>query len=280
MLNSLMRVPGVADRDWSGLKVLQIGGSPVAERTILRAREVLGDVLYCGYGLTETGLGTVMAPSEWFATVPGSRTLGSVGRPVPYVELEIRDEVGNRLAYGEQGEIWIRAPSQMLGYWNLAEETRPKLIAGWVLSGDIGLQDENGYVYILDRKEDTIVSGGFNIYPAELENVILELPGVVEVAVFAIPDERWGETPAVVCVIDPDAQQLTAEDVIAHCANRLGSMKKPRQVKFRSEQLPRKRHRQDPAQGAARASLGGTRSPRRCDLVERRRRHAAHHLRQ
>jgi len=126
----------------------------------------------------------------------------------------------------------------MEGYWGDSEATEQRMVDGWVLSGDIGRMDEQGYVYIVDRKDDMIISGGFNIWPAELENAILEHPQVVEAAVFAIPDAKWGETPVAICVVEPGAK-ATEEEVIELCRDRLGSYKKPSKVLFQLDPLPR-----------------------------------------
>lgn len=238
MLNLLVRRPGAAGRDWSRLKVIQLGGAPVARETVVLAREVFGDVLYQGYGQTEALPICMMGPAEWFSTVPGSDPLLSAGRPLPFADLEIRDVDNTAVPVGEEGEIAVRCEGQMAGFWDDPELTASRLVDGWVLTGDIGRVDENGFVYVLDRKDDMIISGGFNIWPAELENVILDVPGVVEVAVFGVPDERWGETPLALCVLDSEAAVLE-ETIIEECRRRLGSYKKPGRVEFRNEPLPK-----------------------------------------
>ena len=126
----------------------------------------------------------------------------------------------------------------MIGFWNNPEATAERLVDGWVLTGDIGMLDANGYLYMLDRADDMIISGGYNIWPAELENVITDHPAVIEVAVFGVPHERWGESPYALCVIKPGAE-VTEAEIIALCAERLGSYKKPGRVEFRTEALPK-----------------------------------------
>jgi acyl-CoA synthetase (AMP-forming)/AMP-acid ligase II len=238
MLNALARVPGAAERDWSHLKVLQVGGSPIADDTALLAREVFGMVLYQGYGQTEALPATMMGPREWFSTVPGSQPLRSAGRPLPFADLSIRDDDGRELPLGDEGEIAIRCDGQMSGFWKNEEATRARLRDGWVMTGDIGRLDRNGYLYVLDRKDDMIISGGFNIWPAELENVLLDHPAVVEAAVFGVPDERWGETPLALCVVAPGAN-VAEQELIERCRERLGSYKKPSRVELRTEPLPK-----------------------------------------
>ena len=145
-----------------------------------------------------------MTPEEWFADVEGSTPLRAAGRVLPFARVEIRDEDGNVSRSARRARSGAKVEGQMRGFWGDDELTATRLVDGWVHTRDIGRIDANGYVYVLDRADDMIVSGGFNIWPAELETVIADHPGVIEVAVFAIPHERWGETPmAVVCVDDP-----------------------------------------------------------------------------
>ncbi len=239
MLNMLAREPSARDRDWSSLKALQIGGAPIADDTALLAREVFGDVLYQGYGQTEAVPITMMGPREWFSTVDGSNPLRSAGRPLPFGDLEIVDpDTGEPLAVGEEGEIAIRCDGQMFGFWDNPEATAERMRDGWVLSGDIGKLDANGYLYVLDRKDDMIISGGFNIWPAELENVLTSHADVTEAAVFGVPSEQWGESPhAVVTVIE--GAMVTAEELIELCRDQLGSYKKPVAVDFTTHELPK-----------------------------------------
>lgn len=241
MLNSLARHPSAAGRDWSKLKVIQVGGAPIADDTALLAHKVFGPVLYQGYGQTEAVPVSMMGPDEWFSTVEGSNPLRSAGRALPFAYLEIRDteDPTRPLAIGEEGEIAIHCDGQMTGFWDDPDTSAERMTAdGFVLTGDIGRIDANGYLYVLDRKDDMIISGGFNIYPAELENVILDHPAVVEAAVVAAPDERWGETPVALCVVD-DPASVDPEEIIELCRTRLGSYKKPSRVELRTEPLPK-----------------------------------------
>lgn len=248
MLNALAREPSAPGRDWSALKVVQVGGAPIADETALLARDVFGHVLYQGFGQTEALPVCMMGPDEWFSQVDGSEPLRSTGRALPFAYLQIRDpdDPARELPLGEEGEIAVRCDGQMAGFWENPEATAERITAdGFVLSGDIGRLDENGYLYVLDRKDDMIISGGFNIWPAELENVIVDHPAVVEAAVFAAPHDRWGETPIAVCTVvegtpvDGDEAAAVASEIRELCAERLGSYKKPASVELRAEPLPK-----------------------------------------
>lgn len=239
LLNRFTRVPGAARRDWSHAKAFLMSGGPIAEETIRRARATFGDrPLYQLYGQTETGAVAVMGPDEWFAQPGGSSPLAACGRLHPWVDLEIRDESGAPIALGQAGEIAVRAEGQFEGFLNAPEESADRLVDGWVLTGDVGRLDVNGYLYLLDRKNDVIVSGGYNIHPLELENVLASHPAVVEVAVFGVPHATWGETPMAVCCVEAGAE-VTEDELRRLVADRLGSYMKPTHVQLTTEPLPR-----------------------------------------
>jgi acyl-CoA synthetase (AMP-forming)/AMP-acid ligase II len=238
LLAALVRHPDVQGADWSALRSIMVGGAPITDATARAAREVFGAVLFQGYGQTEAVPLAIMGPEEWFAQVPGSTPLRAAGRVAPYAQVEIRDQDGNPCPIGQDGEIVGRVEGQMHGYWGDPALSKTRLIDGWVHTRDIGRLDHNGFLYVLDRADDMIISGGFNIWPAELETVIADLPGVLEVAVFGIPHPRWGETPMAVVSIEPNAA-LTAEQVTTSCAMRLGSYKKPTVVEFTTDPLPK-----------------------------------------
>lgn len=239
MLNAMVRVPGAAERDWSSLKVLQIAAAPITSDTSLRGREVFGNVLYQLYGQTEALPLAAMGPNQWFATPEGSKPLRAAGLPLPFADLMILDpDTHEPLPLGEDGEIAGRCDGQMLGFWNDPEGTAERMHARMVLTGDIGRLDANGYLYVIDRKDDMIVSGGFNIYPAELENVLTDHPAVIEAAVFGVPSERWGETPCAHVCID-GSMAVDAAELITLCAERLGSYKKPGHVVVSTDPLPK-----------------------------------------
>jgi acyl-CoA synthetase (AMP-forming)/AMP-acid ligase II len=238
MLQALTRHPSVTDRDLTSLVAILVGGAPITDATALAAHQVFGDTLYQAYGQTEAVPLTAMGPQEWFGKIEGSAPLRSAGRVIPFVELEIRDADGAKAVVGGEGEIVARCEAQMRGYWGDEALTRTRLIDGWVHTGDIGKLDGNGYLYVLDRADDMIVSGGYNIWPAELETVIADHPEVIEVAVFAIPDPRWGETPMAV-VYTTESATVSEADIVELCASRLGSYKKPSRVDFTTEPLPK-----------------------------------------
>jgi acyl-CoA synthetase (AMP-forming)/AMP-acid ligase II len=239
ILSALAREPSGPGRDYSKLKMICVGGSPISEASTRRSFEVFGEVVYQVFGQTEAMPATTISPREWLSEVEGSNPLRSAGRAVPFVEVEILDpETAEILPPNSEGEIAVRADGMMKQFWSNPEATEERCVNGWVLSGDVGMLDDNGYLYILDRKDDMIISGGFNIYPAELENVISEHPLVVEVAVFPIPSERWGETPAAVCVVE-DPGAVTAEEIVELVSGRLGSYKKPSEVVISAEPLPK-----------------------------------------
>jgi acyl-CoA synthetase (AMP-forming)/AMP-acid ligase II len=238
MVNALNHEPTVRRRDWSRLKCMLVAAAPIADATALTAHEIFGDALYQGYGQTEVLLISFMGPRQWFGKVEGSTPLRSCGLVMPFADVEIWDDDNRPLPIGETGQIVARCDGQMTGFWNDPEGTRQRMVDGWVLTGDVGRIDRNGYLYLLDRADDMIISGGYNIWPMELENAISAHPGVMEVAVFGIPDPRWGETPCAVVVPKPGAE-VTPAEVVELCVERLGSYKKPGTVIVREEPLPK-----------------------------------------
>lgn len=238
MLPPLYRHPLATKEGWPALETILVGGAPITDATALRAREVFGDVLYQVFGQTEAVPLTVMTPEEWFADLPDASPLRAAGRVLPFALIEIRGPDGTPLPIGQEGEIYAKVEAQMRGFWEDDELTPRRLVDGWVRTEDIGRLDHYGYLYVLDRADDMIVSGGFNIWPAELETVINDHPQVREVAVFGIPDEQWGETPMAVCTVDPGAA-VTEAEIIALVTERLGSYKKPSRVTFTTDPLPK-----------------------------------------
>lgn len=238
MLRAIIQNPASRARDLSSLKCILIGAAPVQDSTILAARELFGDVLYQGYGQTEVLPVAFMGPQQWFAQVEGSNPLRACGMPLPYAQIQIWDDDNKSLPVGEVGEIVAKTDGQMSCFWNNPEATAERIVDGWIKTGDIGRIDKNGYVYLIDRGDDMIISGGYNIWPSELENVIAGHPKVIEVAVVGVPDEKWGETPCAIVVVRDDSL-VTESEIRDLVAEVLGSYKKPSIVQFRTTALPK-----------------------------------------
>ncbi len=238
MVNAVVHDNTARGRDFSAMKCLLIAAAPIQDATALAAREVFGDVLYQGYGQTEVLPVSMMNSAQWFADLSGSNPLRACGLALPFAEVEIWDDDNKPLPADEVGEIVARSDGMMTEFWNNPEATAERIVNGWIKTGDLGKIDRNGYLYIVDRADDMIISGGYNIWPAELENVIAGHPQVLEVAVFGIPHERWGETPYAVCVVEEGAS-VTAEEIVALVAEDQGSYKKPGGVRITTEPLPK-----------------------------------------
>ena len=233
----IVRLPQARQVDFSRLKFLMYGASPMPLDLL---RECM-DVFKCGfvqmYGMTET-TGTIVALEPEDHTPEGSERMRSAGKPLPNVEIAILDAEGNALPPRQVGEIATRSSANMRGYWNLDEATRRTMTAdGWLRTGDAGYLDEDGYVYVHDRVKDMIISGAENIYPAEVENAIFGHPAVAEVAVIGVPDDTWGESVKAVVVLK-DGKEATADDIMSFARTRIAGYKTPRSVDF-IEALPR-----------------------------------------
>lgn len=239
MVLDLLQVAGMEKRDWSAMKVLLIGAAPITEATVLKAHAVWGNAICQLYGQTEAVPASITMASDWIKQVTGSQPTRSLGKVHPFCEVEIRDpETHETLPFGAEGEICIRVAGQMPGYWKNPESTAKTLIRGFVHTGDMGYMDENGYFYMFDRKDDMILSGGYNIWPMELENVLATHPQVVEVVAFGVPHERFGESPYAIVKVK-DVTAVTEHELIELCAVELGSYKKPIKVEIGTESLPR-----------------------------------------
>jgi len=231
LFNALLHTPGFDRLDFSKLKVSLGGGMAVQRAVAERWKQVTGCTLTQAWGLTETSPGACINPLD----APDFN--GSIGLPISSTIITIRDDDGNELPVRQSGEICVEGPQVMRGYWNRPDETDKVMIDGRILrTGDIGYMDENGYVFIEDRKKDMILVSGFNVYPNEVEGVVVTHPGVLEVAAVAQPDERAGEIVALFVVRKDPA--LTEEDVVEHCRKSLTGYKVPKRVYFRDE-LPK-----------------------------------------
>jgi len=212
------------------LRWIITAGSPVPV-SLLERYVAMGIEIHQGYGLTECG-----GPATILSGADAVAKLGSAGKAFFHADVAVVDPDGKPCPPGEAGEVVIRSSANMTGYWNRAEATESTLRDGWLHTGDVAAMDSDGFVTILDRLTDMIITGGENVYPAEVEDAILAHPGVLEVAVIAQPSERWGESPCAVVVRSDPA--LTEADVVAWCQGRLARYKQPRTVVF-AETIPR-----------------------------------------
>jgi len=233
MTTSILSCPDREHYDVSSLRWAIGGGERTPEARIRAFSQYFTNARYIdAYGLTETvGGDTFMEPGLEITKI------GSTGRPVAHVEIEIRDDAGHRVAPGENGEICLRGPKVTPGYWKDPERTAAAFFGDWFRSGDVGYLDDDGFLYLTDRKKDMIISGGENIASSEVERVIYELPQVREVAVIGMPDERWGERPVAIVVL-ADSAALDLPDLTDHCRQRLAAFKVPKQLIIR-DSLPR-----------------------------------------
>lgn len=234
VIQMLLEVPGVAEMNLTSLNRIAYGAAPIGEAVLKRAIEVFGCGFMHTYGMTETaGTVVMLAPEDHDPDGPRAHRLRSCGLPMPWNELALIDPVtGEPVARGEVGEIRIRSRVNMLGYWNKPEETAKTISTdGWLCTGDAAWQDVDGYLYIHDRFKDMIVSGGENIYPTEIENVLYDHPGVAAVAVIGVQHDRWGETPRAF-VVAREGAKPTEADLIAFTRERLAHYKCPTSVAF------------------------------------------------
>jgi long-chain acyl-CoA synthetase len=222
-------------RDVSSVALVSFGGAPSATETLRRAHEAFPTArLLHLYGATETApIATGVLGVEDLLDTPRAR---SCGQPAVGVDVEIRLDDGGRAGVGEVGEVVVRGPNVMGGYWNKPEQTAAAMRDGWYHTGDLGYMDDEAFVFLVDRAKDMIVSGGENVYSTEVEDVLYRHPAVLEAAVFAVPDERWGE--AVHGIVVPRAP-VTADALIAHCRARIAGYKVPKAIDVRAEPLPK-----------------------------------------
>jgi long-chain acyl-CoA synthetase len=219
-----------------GMRTMTYGGSPITPALLRRALDAIGPVLLQLFGMTETAtIGTMLAPADHDPAQPSR--LASCGRPLPGVELCIVQLDGKPAAAGESGEILIRSPSVMKGYWNRPDASAAALQDGWYRTGDVGYLDAQGYLFIQDRLKDLIVSGGENVYPAEVERALAEHPSVADVAVFGVPDPKWGEAVKAAVVLR-GSKAATADALMEFARSRIAGYKCPKSVDF-IDVLPR-----------------------------------------
>lgn len=228
-LQMVINHPKAAETDFSRLKYIIYGAAPIPLELLRECIKTFGAQFLQAYGMTETTGTVVMLPPEDHDP-GGSPRMRAAGKPLPGVELKIVDEAGNEVPIGEVGEIITRSSNNMISYWNLPEATAKAMSAdGWVRTGDAGYLDGDGYLFIHDRVKDMIITGGENVYPAEVESAIYGHPAVAEVAVIGIPDDKWGESVKAVCVPKPGAT-IEEADVIAWARDRIAGFKVPKSV--------------------------------------------------
>ncbi len=236
MIRMVLLDPRCPKTDFTSLKCLIYGGSPMSRPLLEEAHRTFGCDFAQFYGLTETGNTAVYLGSADHRDLDHAR-LQSAGRPYPGVELRCVDLQGNSVPQGEPGEVWIRSPANMVGYWKQSESTAETLVDGWIHTGDIGYIDAEGYVTICDRLKDMIIVGGEKIFCPEVEVVLRRHPAVADAAVIGIPHDLWGEEVLAIVVLQSE-QALTDRELIQFCRGQLSRVKCPSKVEFRSE-LPR-----------------------------------------
>ena len=236
MLGMMLNQAGFEPKRLSSLRGVGYGASPMPVALLERIRQLYPDLeLRQGYGMTEaSALLTVLDADDHRE---GGDLLRSAGRAVPGVRLSIQNEEGKRVGTGDIGEVCAQGGNFMIGYWNREEATAEVFRDGWYHTGDAGYLDERGYLFLVDRVKDMIVTGGENVYSAEVENALAQHPAVLQVAVIGIPDERWGEAVHAIVVLR-DGETATAEDLIAHTREYVANYKVPKSVEFRTEPLP------------------------------------------
>lgn len=230
LFNGLLNQEAFTKLDFSSLKISVGGGMAVQQATAEKWEKVTGTPLAEGYGLTET------SPVATCNPIDGTERIGTIGIPLPNTDVKIIDDNGAELPVGERGELCIKGPQVMKGYWNRPEETEKVMNGDWFKTGDIAVIDKDGFVKIVDRKKEMILVSGFNVYPNEVENAIALHPKVLETGVIGMPDDK--STEKVVAYVVAKDKSLTADEVIAHCRENLTNYKVPREVHF-ADELPK-----------------------------------------
>ncbi|WP_420426229.1 long-chain-fatty-acid--CoA ligase [Algiphilus sp.] len=236
MINLLLQSGRVSEYDLSSLRRLLYGASPMPEALLLQAMEALPNARFTqGYGQTEAAPIISFLPPEWHYA--GSPKLTSAGRPAYGVEAAIRDDKGTELPRGSVGEICARGNNVMQGYWKRPEQTADTLRDGWLHTGDLGYMDDDGFIFVVDRVKDMIITGGENVFSVEVEGALYQHPAVQEAAVIGLPCAQWGERVHAVVVLK-SGSQASAEDIQQHCRTLIAGYKVPHSVEFRTESLP------------------------------------------
>jgi long-chain acyl-CoA synthetase len=239
MINMLVNHPSVGDFDMSGLRAVAYGASPMPESVIRKALQELPNAgFYQAYGQTEASpIITVLDKSRHTFEGPLAGKIQSAGQAIPGVDIAIFDDNDQSVANGVVGEICIRGANVMKGYRNMPEQTSKAIVNQWLHTGDGGYLDDEGFVFIVDRVKDMIISGGENVYSSEVENAIYQYPNVNQCAVIGIPSEKWGEQVHAVVVMNEN-MTTTEEDIMTYCRTQIAGFKCPRSISFRQEPLP------------------------------------------
>ncbi len=240
VIYKLLEIPGIEKVDFSSVKYLMYGAAPMSVGKLKKAIELWGPIMAGGYGQTEAPAGIAnLRPDEHCVDgkLASDERLASVGRPNPLIRVELMNDANEIVPRGQTGEICVRGDLVMKGYYKQPDKTAEAIIDGWLHTGDVGHIDAEGYLHITDRKKDMIISGGFNVYPSEVEQVIWSHPAVQDCAVIGVPDEKWGEAVKAVVELNP-GHLVSAELIIALCKEKLGSVMAPKTVDF-VDTLPR-----------------------------------------
>ena len=240
MIGMLLQNPELEQVDTSRLTRMVYGASPIPQAILIEAMEKMPETRFIhAYGQTELAPFATLLSSEYHVLEgPKAEKITSVGHPVIGSEVEIVDDDGCEVPRGAVGEVRVRGPNTMLGYWNKPEQTAATLKDGWIHTGDGGYMDDDGFVYIVDRVKDMIITGGENVYSAEVENAVMQYPGLAECAVIGIPDDKWVEAVHVI-VVPREGVVIDGEAVIAHCRQLIAGYKCPRSIEVRNEPLPK-----------------------------------------
>jgi long-chain acyl-CoA synthetase len=239
VLRMILDDPAIGEARLNSLRAIVYAAAPAAPALVERAMARFGPVLYTGFGQTEAyGLNTFMGPAEHEEALRRDNArLASVGREYANAQIQIADADGVACAPGDVGEIWICAPWMTPGFWRRPELDAERLSGGWLRTGDLGRMGAGGYVYLADRKEDMIISGGYNVYPAEVEHALMVHEAIAECGVFSVPDEKWGEAVHAAVVLRPD-RHATEDELIAFAKAKLAHFKVPKRIEF-TEALPK-----------------------------------------
>jgi long-chain acyl-CoA synthetase len=238
VIQFLLLTPGVERTDFSTLRAILYGASPITDSVLSKAMETFGCEFIQVYGLTETTGAITQLDPEHHDPIGNPMLLRSCGKPYAWVEMRIVDpETGADVPDGSVGELWTRSPQNMKGYWANEEATRAAIEDGWFKTGDAGYRDENGFLFLHDRVKDMVVSGGENIYPAEVENVLAKHPDLADVAVIGVPHDKWGEAVKAVVVVREGAD-VSEQELITFAREYLAGYKLPKSVDF-TDVLPR-----------------------------------------